>query len=89
MSIDYNIVKLIGGFFIITIAANVIAKYLVRHKLPVITGLLLTGIIAGPFVFNLIPSTSIPNLSFINDVALALSPLLPVPNYICAKCEVA
>ena len=71
MSIDYNIVKLIGGFLIITIAANVIAKYLVRHKLPVITGLLLTGIIAGPFVFNLIPSTSIPNLSFINDVALA------------------
>lgn len=71
MSIDYNIVKLIGGFLIIAIAANVIAKHLVRHKLPVITGLLLTGIIAGPFVFNLIPSTSIPHLSFINDVALA------------------
>jgi len=71
MTIDYNIVKLIGGFLIVAIAANVIAKYFVRHKLPVITGLLLTGIIAGPFVFNLIPTASIPHLSFINDVALA------------------
>jgi len=71
MTIDTDIVKLIGGFLIVAIAANVIAKYFVRHKMPVITGLLLTGIVAGPFVFNLIPSASIPHLSFINDVALA------------------
>ena len=72
MSIDYEIGVLIGGFIIVAIAANVIAKYFVRHNLPVITGLLITGIITGPFVFNLIPKSSIPHLSFINDVALAL-----------------
>ena len=71
MAIDYNLLKLLGGFIIVAIAANVIAKYFVKHKMPVITGLLLTGIIAGPFVFNLIPSASIPHLSFINDIALA------------------
>ena len=71
MSIDYEIGVLIGGFIIVAIAANVIAKYFVRHNLPVITGLLITGIITGPFVFNLIPKSSIPHLSFINDVALA------------------
>jgi len=71
MSIDYEIGVLIGGFIIVAIAANVIAKYFVKHNLPVITGLLITGIITGPFVFNLIPKSSIPHLSFINDVALA------------------
>lgn len=71
MSIDYEIGLLIGGFIVVAIAANVIAKYFVKHNLPVITGLLITGIITGPFVFNLIPKASIPHLSFINDVALS------------------
>ena len=53
------------------VAAEVIAKYFVRHKMPIITGLLVTGIFAGPYIFNLIPKTSIPHLSFINDIALA------------------
>jgi Trk K+ transport system NAD-binding subunit/Kef-type K+ transport system membrane component KefB len=71
MQIDFDIVKLIGGFIVVAIAANVIAKYFVKHNLPVITGLLITGIVTGPFVFNLIPRSSIPHLGFINDVALA------------------
>ena len=71
MAIDYNLFKLLGGFLIVAIAANVIAQYFLKHKMPVITGLLITGIVSGPFVFNLIPSASIPHLSFINDVALA------------------
>ncbi|RLD25262.1 MAG: potassium transporter TrkA [Bacteroidetes bacterium] len=71
MTIDYNLFKLLGGFLIVAIAANVIAQYFLKHKMPVITGLLITGIVSGPFVFNLIPSASIPHLSFINDVALA------------------
>lgn len=71
MTIDYNFIRLIGGFLIVAIAANVIAQYFTRHKLPVITGLLITGIVAGPFVFNLIPAASIIHLGFINDIALA------------------
>ena len=71
MSIDYETGLLVGGFIVVAIAANVIAKYFVKHNLPVITGLLITGIITGPFVFNLIPKSSIPHLGFINDVALA------------------
>ena len=71
MTIDYEVLKLIGGFIIVAIAANVIARYFVKHNMPVITGLLITGIVTGPFVFNLIPKTSMPHLGFINDVALA------------------
>ncbi len=71
MTIDWLLLMYLGGFGIITIAANVIARYFVRHKLPVITGLLVTGILAGPFVFNLIPAAALKPLSFINDIALA------------------
>ncbi len=71
MTIDWPLLIYLGGFGIITIAANVIARYFVRHKLPVITGLLVTGILAGPFVFNLIPAAALKPLSFINDLALA------------------
>jgi Trk K+ transport system NAD-binding subunit/Kef-type K+ transport system membrane component KefB len=71
MTFDYSIIKLIGGFIIVAIAANVIAKYFVKRQLPVITGLLVTGILTGPYVFNLIPQTAIPHLGFINDIALA------------------
>jgi len=68
---DYSLIKLLGGFIIVAIAANVIAKYFVKKNLPIITGLLITGIICGPYVFNLIPNQSIPHLSFINDIALS------------------
>ena len=71
MVFDYSIIKLIGGFIIVAIAANVIAKYFVKRQLPVITGLLVTGILTGPYVFNLIPQNAIPHLGFINDIALA------------------
>lgn len=71
MTIDYGVLKLIGGFIIVAIAAEVIAKYFVRHKLPIITGLLITGIISGPYILNLIPKSSIPHLGFINDIALS------------------
>lgn len=68
---DFSIFKLIGGFVIVAVAANEIAKYFVKRNLPIITGLLITGILCGPYVFNLIPENSIPHLSFINDIALA------------------
>lgn len=71
MVIDFSILKLIGGFIIVAVAANEIAKFFVKKSLPIITGLLITGILCGPYVFNLVPESSIPNLGFINDIALS------------------
>jgi len=39
--------------------------------LPLITGMLLIGIIAGPFVLHMFPKGAHQNLDFINDIALA------------------
>lgn len=41
-------------------------------KLPKVTGYLLTGIIIGPSLLNLISTTVVRNLSLINDIALGL-----------------
>lgn len=71
MTFSLHTLVLTLGFAVVAIAANQIAKYLVRYKLPVITGLLITGIISGPYVLDLIPMGAETQLKFINNIALA------------------
>lgn len=68
---DREVILLIAGFVIISIAANQIAKTFQRIRLPLITGLIVTGIIAGPYVIGLVPTTAKVHLNFINEIALA------------------
>ncbi|MCB0496138.1 MAG: cation:proton antiporter [Cyclobacteriaceae bacterium] len=67
----WDIIIAIAGFGIVAIAAAQIAGYFRKIKLPLITGLLITGIAAGPFFIGLIPSSAGKHLNFINDFALA------------------
>lgn len=62
---------ILGGFIIVAVAASQIARYFLIYRLPIITGLLITGILAGPYVFGLIPKSVNKDLQFINDIALA------------------
>ncbi|WP_422360611.1 cation:proton antiporter [Reichenbachiella sp.] len=75
MDLNFDSIKLtiilIAGFGVVSIAANKIASIFQRANLPIITGFLMTGILCGPFVLNLIPSESIGELNFINELALA------------------
>ena len=50
-----HILICIAGFSIIALASRQIGDYFVRAKLPLISGFLFTGIIAGPYLLNLIP----------------------------------
>ena len=69
---DYlEILIYLAGFLIIAVASRHIAKSFINYKLPLITGLLITGIIAGPFVLQLMPAESIAKLNFVNEIALA------------------
>ena len=67
----FEIATIIFGFLIVATAANRIAKYFPKVKLPIITGLLLIGILSGPYVLNLIPKPAIPKLYFINEISLS------------------
>ena len=54
---------LFGGF-----AMTRITKKL---KLPNVTAYILTGILLGPYVFNLVPETIVIGMDFLSDIALA------------------
>ncbi len=59
------------GFIWILFASDYFAKFFQKIHLPLITGFLVTGIVSGPHVLNLIEADSFENLGFINDVSLA------------------
>ncbi|MEA3446093.1 MAG: cation:proton antiporter, partial [Bacteroidota bacterium] len=66
-----DIIFFVAAFVIIAVASNQIAKLFQKIKLPHITGLLIIGIIAGPFVLQLVEGAAIEKLSFVNETALA------------------
>ena len=60
------------GFLIVAIAANQIAKVFQKIKFPLITGFIITGIIAGSSFLNFITPQAIHKLNFLNEIALAI-----------------
>lgn len=59
------------GFIIVAVASNQIAKLFVKVKLPLITGFLVTGIAAGPFVLGLLDKEKVAHVDYLNDLSLA------------------
>ena len=62
----------IASFAIIALSSKQIGQYFNQVKLPLISGFLFTGIIAGPYVLGLIPANSLENLRFVDEIALAV-----------------
>lgn len=60
------------GFLIVAIAANQIAKIFQKIKFPLITGLIITGIVGGSSVLNFITPQAVNKLNFLNQIALAI-----------------
>ena len=61
---------------IISLAIIIIAGFLMSRltklcKLPNVTGYILAGILIGPYVLNIIPSSIIPSFNFLTDIAVA------------------
>ncbi len=59
------------GFLVIAISSNKIAHAFQKIHLPLITGMIFTGILAGPYLLGLIPLAAKEDLQFINETALA------------------
>jgi len=66
-----EIVCFVLGFLVIALAAQQIGRYFIRISLPLISGFLFTGIIAGPYVLNLISREAVIHLRFVDEFALA------------------
>jgi len=71
--LDFKLLSIyIIGFLIVAIAANQIAKIFQKIKLPLITGFIITGIIAGSSLLNFITPQALVKLNFLNEIALSI-----------------
>ena len=59
------------GFIIVALASKQIGKWFTFLKLPMITGFLFLGIVAGPYLLNIITDNAIDQLKFIDELSLA------------------
>lgn len=64
-------VVLLAGFVIVAISSNQIAKHIQKFQLPLISGLMIVGVITGPYVLNLITLDAKVQLRFISETALS------------------
>lgn len=66
-----QIIYYILAFVFILFSSSYFASFFHRLRLPLITGFLVTGIICGPHILDLIKADALENLGFINDLSLA------------------
>ncbi len=59
-------------FFLVALAAKIVGDWFSRIGLPYITGYLLTGMVAGPFILDLLPSEATTTLRYIDELALGI-----------------
>ena len=58
-------------FLIVALASRQIGRWFSYSKLPLITGFLFAGILAGPYILNIVPVLAVNKLKFIDELALA------------------
>ncbi len=71
MSAFSEVIVFVFGFIWILFATDYFSRLFKKVKLPLITGFIVTGVIVGPYVLNLIPEEAIDKLLFINSISLA------------------
>lgn len=62
-------VMVVAAFGIIVTASNQLAQVFQKIKLPLITGFIVIGVLAGPYVLKMLPK-DLGHLGFINDISL-------------------
>ncbi len=68
---DSALIPVLAGFALIALSASRIGDVFARWRLPLITGFLLTGVLAGPSILGLIPHGAPEHLRFLDQIALA------------------
>ena len=71
MAAYQNLFMFVAGFVLIALASKQIGQFFTKFKLPLISGFLFTGIIAGPFIFDFISIEATERLRFVDEFSLA------------------
>ena len=74
------LIALFAASFVIVLAARQMGEIFARIKLPLISGFLFIGIIAGPFVLDFVHAENIPRFLLMDELALAFIDFLQVPK---------
>lgn len=61
---------ILAGFGLVALASRQLGRYLSRIRLPLITGFLLCGIVAGPHVLGFVPEDGPEKLRFLDQLCL-------------------
>ena len=61
-----------ASFVLVCIASREIGHFLGKYNLPHITGYLLAGALAGPFLLGMLPESAIEELRFVDQLSLAV-----------------
>ncbi|MBT3269607.1 potassium transporter TrkA [Candidatus Poribacteria bacterium] len=72
MSVALSGLVVTAAFLMVALASKEIGAWFSRARLPLITGFLFTGVIAGPHVFGLVSADAISRLRLIDEVSLAV-----------------
>ena len=67
-----SLAKFTVMFLLIALAARQIGAFFSRYGLPYITGYLLAGALAGPFILGMMPAEATDALRYVDDVSLAV-----------------
>ena len=70
MSIGTEYIILLMSFGIVALASEKIGAFFARARLPLITGFLACGIVAGPFVLGMLPSDTPQKMKFLDQLCL-------------------
>lgn len=60
------------SFIVVMFASRFVGQWFSRLGLPTITGYLFTGVLAGPFILEMLPEGASENLRFIDELSLAV-----------------
>jgi Trk K+ transport system NAD-binding subunit/mannitol/fructose-specific phosphotransferase system IIA component (Ntr-type)/Kef-type K+ transport system membrane component KefB len=65
-----DLIAFVAAFTLIALASRQMGHSLMNTGLPLISGFLFTGILAGPYMLNLISSEAVSSLRFIDEMSL-------------------
>ena len=72
MNLYLEILVALASFAIIALASDRIGRFFATIKLPMISGFLLIGILAGPYLLRLVSQETVLHLVFLDDISLAV-----------------
>jgi Kef-type K+ transport system membrane component KefB len=70
MALDTQLVAALLVFGLIALASRQIGAFFTLIHFPLVTGFLLTGIVAGPYVLEVVSAESLERVHFLDQIAL-------------------